>query len=139
MIVGYRIRLLWPWLGLILVGIGFIADRERIFWVAGTFMVLLGLGGVGGWLCGLIDCQETYDSLCVPPPDGDGSGARFVLVRSAAAWEWRQDNALGRAHAALKSIVDFGPDLHEEGCPGDDTCGCYVVGLVNDALREEER
>lgn len=43
-------------------------------------------------------------------------------------------NQLVNAQEALKAWVD-GEDIHEEGCPEDDTCECRVAKLINDACR----
>ncbi len=89
MILGYRTTLLWPWVGLVLVGAGFLVDAWQLFWMTGTFLVLMGLAGVGGWFFGLIDCQATYDDLCLLPPAEEEIGARYVLVlRERGKWEW---------------------------------------------------
>jgi hypothetical protein len=87
--LGYRTWLLWPWVGLVIVGFGFLADPWQIFWMTGTILCLMGISGVGGWFFGLIDCQATYDSCCVLPPEESEDNAGYVLVRGAEGkWTW---------------------------------------------------
>lgn len=87
--LAYKKTLLWPWLGLLLVGGGLLRDSFEFLSAAGLFLVLLGIGGVGGWFSGLINCQETYDGLCLLPPEGAAIGDRYFLVlREGGRWEW---------------------------------------------------
>lgn len=89
MILTYKKSLLWPWLGLIAVGGGFLCDSLQFLSMTGLFLVFLGIGGVGGWFSGLINCQETYDGLCLMPPEDAVVGDRYFLVLTESGrWEW---------------------------------------------------